>query len=335
MNSPPGRRRGTAQGRGRRGAPPGGQRNSAQRNTAQRNAGPRGAAPKGAGPQRRNGGAGRAQPNQREAGRDPSRPRGLGGDHVEGRQAVRELLRANKRKVHEVLFSQDAHSSAILAEIVDLARDHRIPLREITPRKLDEAALTAAPQGVIAKAAAVQPVPLEGLARPAGATPALLVAPDGVTDPGNLGAILRTAEVAGATGVVLTRHRSASLTPATVKAAAGAIEHLPIALVGGLPSALSKLSDAGLWVVGLDGHAPGGLESLRIADEPVVVVVGAEGRGLSELVQRRCDQVVSIPVMGRIESLNVAAAAAVALFDIARVRMGALDRGAAQAPNSA
>lgn len=281
----------------------------------------------GEGQQRRTGsgsrpGAGRGAANQSQSERQQSRPRGLGGDHVEGRQAVRELLRAGKRKVHEVLISEDAHSAATLAEIVDLAGDRRVPVREVTRRKLDEAALTAAPQGVMAKAAAVQPVPLEELARPMGNTLPLVVATDGVTDPGNLGAILRTAEVAGATGVVLTSHRSANLTPAAVKAAAGAIEYLPIALVGGLPAALAKLRDAGLWAIGLDGHASDGLESLRVADEPLVLVLGAEGRGLSALVERRCDQVVSIPVMGRIESLNVAAAAAVALFDIARARAG-------------
>lgn len=242
---------------------------------------------------------------------------------------MRELLRAGTRKVHEVLISEDAHSAATLAEIVDLAGDRRVPVREVTRRRLDEAALTAAPQGVIAKASAVQPVPLEDLVRPARNTPPLLVATDGVTDPGNLGAILRTAEVAGATGVVLTSHRSANLTPAAVKAAAGAIEYLPIALVGGLPAALAKLRDAGLWAIGLDGHAPDGLESLRVGDEPLVLVLGAEGRGLSALVERRCDQVVSIPVLGRIESLNVAAAAAVALFDIARTRRRAHTLGRA------
>ena len=233
---------------------------------------------------------------------------------------MRELLRAGTRKVHEVLLSDDPGSSATLAEIADLARERRVPLQQVTPRKLDEAALTAAPQGVIAKAAAVRPVPLNALARQRGTTPPLLVATDGVTDPGNLGAILRTAEVAGATGAILTRHRSASLTPAAVKAAAGAVEYLPIALVGGLPAALAALREAGLWAVGLDSFASAGLDSLRVADEPVVIVLGAEGRGLSELVERRCDQVVSIPVLGRIESLNVSAAAAIALFDIARTR---------------
>lgn len=233
---------------------------------------------------------------------------------------MRELLRAGKRRVHEILLSEDAHESAMLAEIADLAAEQRIPLREIARSKLADRALTSSSQGVIAQAQPVMPVPLEDLARPVRGVSPLIVAPDGVTDPGNLGAILRTAEVAGATGVVLTRHRAAGLTPAAVKAAAGAIEYLPIAYVGGLPAALSKLRDAGLWTIGLDGAASDGLEDLRVADEPAVIVVGAEGRGLSALVERRCDQVVSIPVYGRIESLNVAAATAIALFDIARTR---------------
>ncbi len=237
---------------------------------------------------------------------------------------MRELLRAGNRKVHEVLISEDAHSAATLAEIVDLAGDRRVPVREVTRRKLDESALTAAPQGVIAKAAAVQPVSLEELAMPVGSTPPLVVATDGVTDPGNLGAILRTAEAAGATGAVLTSHRSASLTPAAVKAAAGAVEYLPIALVGGLPAALAQLRDRGLWLIGLDGGARDSLNSLRVGDEPLVLVLGAEGRGLSALVERRCDQVLSIPVMGRIESLNVAAAAAIALYGIASARSSAV-----------
>ncbi len=238
---------------------------------------------------------------------------------------MRELLRAGNRKIHEVLLAEDAHESAVLAEIADLAADRRVPVREISRRKLRDQALTESPQGVIAKAQEIRPVPLAELARPYRGAAPLLIAADSVTDPGNLGAILRTAEVAGATGVVLGRHRSASLTPAAVKAAAGAIEHLRFAQVGGLPAALKQLREAGLWAIGLDGNASDGLEDLRVADEPVVVVVGAEGRGLSTLVEHRCDQVISIPVYGRIESLNVAAATAVALFDIARARARARD----------
>ena len=312
MSTQPPRRRGKPAQRDARNARPGGR------------GGPNAQQRSGAGPPRRASAGARRGPNAQRrdpsAGREQSAPRGLGGDHVEGRQAVRELLRAGNRKIHEILLAEDAHESAVLAEIADLAAERRVPVRETSRRKLRDRALTESPQGVIASAAEIRPVPLEDLVQPhRGSTP-LLIAADGVTDPGNLGAILRTAEVAGATGVVLGRHRAASLTPAAVKAAAGAIEHLRFAQVGGLPGALKQLRDAGLWVIGLDGDASDGLEDLRVASEPVVVVVGAEGRGLSTLVERRCDQVISIPIYGRIESLNVAAATAVALFDSARAR---------------
>jgi 23S rRNA (guanosine2251-2'-O)-methyltransferase len=150
--------------------------------------------------------------------------------------------------------------------------------------------------------------------------PALVVALDGVTDPGNLGAILRTAEVAGVTGVVLPRHRAVRLTPAAVKAAAGAVEHLPIALVGGLPTALRRMSDEGLWVIGLDGTSKNSIYQLRVANESLVIVFGAEGRGLSHLVAQRCDQLISIPQNGQLESLNVSNAAAITIYEVRRRR---------------
>jgi 23S rRNA (guanosine2251-2'-O)-methyltransferase len=170
---------------------------------------------------------------------------------------------------------------------------------------------------VIARAEPLAPAKLdELLADPE----AFLVALDGVTDPQNLGAVLRTAEVAGATGAVLPRHRSAHLTPAAVKAAAGAIEHLPIALVPGVPHLLERASRAGVWTVGLDGAGKTPVFELEVADRPIVLVLGAEGRGLSRLTRQRCDVVASIPMRGRLASLNVAAAAAVACFEVVRRR---------------
>ncbi|MDG2113186.1 MAG: 23S rRNA (guanosine(2251)-2'-O)-methyltransferase RlmB, partial [Actinomycetota bacterium] len=171
----------------------------------------------------------------------------------------------------------------------------------------------------------VRPVPLEDLLRPMRGQPPFLVALDGVTDPGNLGAVLRTAEVAGATGVILPRHRAVRLTPAAIKAAAGAVEYLRIALVGGLPAAITQASEAGVWPIGLDGGGRQTINDVRVAEEPIMLVLGAEGRGLSQLVHRRCEQVVSIPQRGKVQSLNVSAAAAVALYEIRRRR----DLGAA------
>ncbi len=122
---------------------------------------------------------------------------------------------------------------------------------------------------------------------------------------------------------VLPKHRAASVSPTAAKAAAGAVEHLPIALVGGLPAAIEKAKSLGVWVVGLDGSATATLADLTIATEPVMLVLGAEGSGLSRLVRQRCDQVVRIPMAGKLESLNVAAAGAVACFEITRRRAAA------------
>jgi 23S rRNA (guanosine2251-2'-O)-methyltransferase len=212
------------------------------------------------------------------------------------------------------------HDTAILAEIADLSEERRVPIRQLTREKLDDYALTESHQGVIAKAESIQPVDLDMLLSARQHEPLMVVALDGVTDPGNLGAILRTAEVAGVTGVVLPRHRAVRLTPAAVKAAAGAVEHLPIALVGGLPTALRQMSDQGIWVIGLDGTAKDSIYKLRVAKEPLTIVLGAEGRGLSHLVSQRCDQLVSIPQNGQLESLNVSNAAAVTIYEVRRRR---------------
>jgi 23S rRNA (guanosine2251-2'-O)-methyltransferase len=147
-----------------------------------------------------------------------------------------------------------------------------------------------------------------------------LLAVDGVTDPGNLGALLRAAECNGVTGVVLPRHRSVHVTPAVTKAAAGAIEHLPMTVVAGLPNALERLKTAGVWVIGLDGGGDTPVDRLPLASEPLVLVLGAEGAGLSPLVRKRCDVVAAIALRGRLASLNVAAAGAIATYEVARQR---------------
>jgi 23S rRNA (guanosine2251-2'-O)-methyltransferase len=147
-----------------------------------------------------------------------------------------------------------------------------------------------------------------------------LVILDGVTDPHNLGAVMRSALCAGATGVVTGRRRSAPLSPSALKAAAGAAEYLPVALVPGIPAALMALAAGGVWTVALDPHAATPLWDLPIATQAVALVLGAEGRGLGRLVRQRCDLAVEIPLRGPLESLNVATAAALACFEVARVR---------------
>ncbi len=237
----------------------------------------------------------------------------LGGEQVEGRRAVRELLAARRRRVRDVWMADTAHDD----EIVALAAQAQVPVRRVSRARLDAEARTDAPQGVLAHAQALAEVGLAELC--AVARPFLLVV-DGVTDPHNLGALLRTADAGGVTGAVLARHRAAHVTPAAAKAAAGAIEHLPIAVVAGVPSALSDLSAKGVWTIGLDPEGRQRVHDLDLATEPVALVVGAEGEGLSRLAKARCDVLVSVPQYGRLPSLNVAAAAAVAVFEIARRR---------------
>jgi len=255
-------------------------------------------------------------------GRGRSESRGLGGDQVEGRRSVRELLGAGRRPVRDVWVSEAVDDSPLITEILRLAAEAGVVVRRVSRGRLDAEARTDAPQGVIAHARALEEVPLEDLCeRRTGTESPFLLVLDGVTDPQNLGAIIRTADGAGATGMVLPRHRAAHLTPAVTKAAAGAVEHLPIAVVPGIPGALSVLADRGVWTVGLDGGAPQTIWDLSVATEPVAIVLGAEGEGLSRLARNRCDVLVSIPQRGQLPSLNVAAAAAVAAFEIARRRV--------------
>jgi 23S rRNA (guanosine2251-2'-O)-methyltransferase len=269
----------------------------------------------------RPGGGKRSAPPRAGAPRRPAGPKGLGGDQVEGRQAVRELLLAGTRRVREVWIASDQDDADVLEDIAELALSVGAPVREVSRSKLLGAARTESPQGVLARAAALPEADLDdlvaGVSR--GARPFLLLL-DGVTDPGNLGALLRSAECAGVTGVVLPRHRAVHVTPTVTKAAAGSIEYLPLALVAGLPTAIRHLQESGIWVVGLDAAGARPLFELDLADQPVALVLGAEGAGLSRLVRERCDVVAHLPLGGRIGSLNVAAAGAVACFDIARRR---------------
>lgn len=256
--------------------------------------------------------------------REPTTKRGLGGQQVEGRQAVAELLAARRRAVIDVWMAQELDPAPILDRIEKLATEARVPLRRVSRSRLDAAAASDAPQGVLAHARPLPEADLDDLCRPPaapGGTKPFLLAVDGVTDPHNLGALLRSADAAGATGAVLPRHRAVHVTPTVAKAAAGAIERVPMTLVAGIPAALARAKELGCWVVGLAADGDQSLfDGLPVADEPVVVVVGAEGAGLSRLARARCDVVVSIPMRGRLPSLNVSAAGALALFEVSRRR---------------
>jgi 23S rRNA (guanosine2251-2'-O)-methyltransferase len=227
---------------------------------------------------------------------------------IPGRRAVAEALRAG-RPLYEVVVSERADQLATDASAAG------VPVRHAPRTELDRLARGVLHQGVVAVA---PPFPYVLLADLHDAD--LVVVLDGVTDPQNLGAIARSAELAGAGGLVLRERRSAHVTPASEKASAGALSWLPVALVPNVARTLGDLQAGGLWTVGLDAGAPGDLWSSPLLDGRVALVVGAEGAGLSRLVAQRVDALVAVPTRGRIGSLNASAAAAIALFEILRRR---------------
>lgn len=240
---------------------------------------------------------------------------------VHGVHPVRELLRAGRR-VTGLRVATGRRATPELEELVALAEAAGVPVRRVGGDELDEVAPDAVHQGVVATA---PPFPYAGLdallaAARASGRPPLLVALDGVTDPRNLGSIARTAEAVGAHGLIVPEHRSAAVTPAVEKAAAGALAHLPVARVTNLVRALEALGREGVWSLGLDGEAQTRVADHPLADGPVVLVVGAEGRGLSRLVRERCDALVSLPMLGRVGSLNASVAAGVALYALLAAR---------------
>jgi len=238
-------------------------------------------------------------------------------EQIEGRHPVREAL-ASGRPIRKVLVARTPRTGGTLAEIVELARRRRVTVQEVDPRWLDRMAHTRAHQGVIALAGArptVEPEELLAAARARG-EPALVVLLDGMEDPQNVGAIIRVAEAAGAHGLILPARRASGLTPAVARASAGAMEHLPVAVVTNLTRTINDLKQAGLWVLGAD-LAGADFYATDLVP-PLAVVIGGEGRGLSRLVRESCDHLVRIPMRGRVASLNAATAAAVLLFEIGR-----------------
>jgi 23S rRNA (guanosine2251-2'-O)-methyltransferase len=228
---------------------------------------------------------------------------------IPGRRPVAEAVRAGRPLEEVVLASEDGS----LGDLAAAARAGGVAVRLAGRRELDALAGDVLHQGAVAVA---PPFSYAGLEAFGGARS--IVALDGINDPQNLGAIARSAEALGAGGLVLPRRRSAHVTPAAEKAAAGAFSWLPVAIVPNLARALHDLASLGLWSVGLDGDAPETVWECRLLDGPVVLVVGAEGRGLSRLVSQRVDARAAIPQRGQIGSLNAAAATALALGEIAR-----------------
>ena len=230
-------------------------------------------------------------------------------EQVYGRRAVREALRG-RREVLELWATE----RALAADGWLREGDRRVQVKQ--ERELAEAAGTRDHQGVLAFCA---PFPYADAYELAAGERPLLVCLDQVSDPRNLGAVVRSAEGAGATGVVLPAHGSARVTPAVARASAGAVEHLPIAVVTNLARYLNEVKRADLWAYAASGDAETALWDSDLTGG-VALVLGAEGRGLRPLVRRACDAAISIPLAGSVESLNVSVAAAVLLYEAARQR---------------
>jgi 23S rRNA (guanosine2251-2'-O)-methyltransferase len=235
-----------------------------------------------------------------------------------GINTVIEALKARGRAFEWVGVAKERNDIR-LRRIIDECRKIGIPVRVLTRVELDEIAVAGAHQGVVAMTSAKQYTDLDDLVAARRGEHSLIVVLDGVEDPHNLGAILRTADAAGADGIVIPERRSVGVTGTVAKTSAGASEHLPIAKVTNISRALEDLKAKDLWVVGLDER---GQQNYDAVDYKMhcAVVLGAEGKGVHDLVRRHCDFLVSIPMLGRVPSLNVSVAAGVVLYEVVRQR---------------
>lgn len=293
--------------------------------------GPRGKAPsrEGAGRATRPAGAHgppRRRPQEARPARGPARrpvgkePVRRGSDTIEGWNPVLEALRAG-RPISKILIAQDIARHSGVAETLARSREAGVVVERVDRHVIDRLSPTGLSQGVLAMTAAKEYASLADIlaaAREKGEPP-LLVLLDGIVDPQNLGAIIRTAEAAGVHGVVIPERRAVGLTAAVARASSGALEYVPVARVPNMAGALANLARENVWSVGVD---PSGAEDYTRVDyrQPTAMVIGAEGRGLSRLVRERCDLVASIPMRGKIASLNASVASALIMYEALRQR---------------
>jgi 23S rRNA (guanosine2251-2'-O)-methyltransferase len=239
-----------------------------------------------------------------------------------GRQPVRETLRAGRRQVFKLLLAHGIKPTGIVGEILTLAEQANVPVQAVDRRELDKLGGEANHQGL---AAEVSGYPYLDLAALLDATlhasePPFLLLLDHIQDPQNLGSLLRTSEAAGTHGVVLPSRRAAGVTPAAVRASAGAAEHVRVAMVANLVQAMERLKTEGIWLAGLETLPDAQLYTQIDLSGPLGLVVGSEGQGLTRLVRETCDFLVKLPMLGTVESLNAGVAGAIALYQVRHQR---------------
>ena len=242
------------------------------------------------------------------------------GDRIEGRNAVLEAFRSGR--CVDKLYVQDKCEDGPVRTIVREARKHDTILKFVPKERLDQMSETGTHQGVIAEVASYEYASVDDILKKAeekGEAPFIILL-DNIEDPHNLGAIIRTANLAGAHGVIIPKRRAATLTSVVARTSAGALNYTPVAKVNNLVNTIKELKDKGIWFVCAD--MDGGLMYDQNLSGPIGLVIGNEGEGVSRLVRENCDLTASIPMKGDIDSLNASVAAGVLAFEIVRQRMG-------------
>ena len=237
-------------------------------------------------------------------------------EYLSGRNAVREVLLAGRRRIEGVLLAEGVDEQGIVAEIVTLCREGGIAMRRAPRAELERLSDDLTHQGVLAQVSPYPYVDLDAILRAAQAAPepAFLLVLDSLQDPQNVGALLRTADAVGVHGVIIPTRRAAQITPAVSRASAGAAEHLSVARVTNIARTIETLQKEGIWVAGLEGRPDAQDYRQANLDLPLALVLGSEGQGLRRLVAERCDFLLRIPMCGRVSSLNVSVAGALALY---------------------
>jgi 23S rRNA (guanosine2251-2'-O)-methyltransferase len=241
--------------------------------------------------------------------------------YIYGINSVTEALKARGQAFEWIGMAKERHDIR-LQRLIEDCRRLSVPVRFLQRTELDRMAGNAAHQGVVAVTSAKQYNDLADVIAAKRGSYSLLVVLDGIEDPHNLGAILRTSDAAGANGVVIPERRAAAVTGTVTKASAGASEHLPIAKVTNISRTVEELKENNIWTIGLDERGTQTYDSLDYRMD-CALVLGGEGKGLHDLVKRKCDFLVSIPMLGKVPSLNVSVAAAVVLYEIVRQRRAA------------
>ncbi len=241
-------------------------------------------------------------------------------ESIYGINPVREALKSRGKAIQYVAVARERHDDR-LQKLIDECKHAGVSVRLITRQDLDRLAGNGGHQGAVAVTSGKKYCDLDELLANRRAEHALLVVLDGVEDPHNLGAILRTADAAGADGVVIPERRAAGVSGIVAKASAGASEHLPVAQVTNISRTLDQLKSQNIWTIGLDERAPQSYDAMDYKMD-CALVLGAEGKGVHDQVRKRCDFLVSIPMLGKVPSLNVSVAGAIVLYEIARQRRG-------------